>query len=108
MWREHVLHLPPHTRTYTPGVYESLTRLPLFPVAALSPLISPYFSTLPPAASPVRAQNLVHAGKVKVQEEFAQREKDLSIMERVQRSTAVSSARVSKMQVSACRPAVCA
>jgi V-type H+-transporting ATPase subunit E len=43
-------------------------------------------------------QNLVHAGKLKVQEEYAQKEKDLAIMERVQRSAAISNARVSKMK----------
>lgn len=46
-------------------------------------------------------QNLVHAGKMKVQEEYSQKEKDLDIMERVQRSAAISNSRVSKMKARA-------
>mmetsp|Transcript_104944 Transcript_104944/g.205877 ORF Transcript_104944/g.205877 Transcript_104944/m.205877 type:complete len:222 (+) Transcript_104944:77-742(+) len=43
-------------------------------------------------------QNLVHAGKLKVQEEYAQKEKDLDIEQRVSRSAAVGNARIKKMK----------
>lgn len=43
-------------------------------------------------------QMLVHNGKIKIQEEFAQKEKDLEIQQRVERSSAVGSARVRKMK----------
>jgi len=43
-------------------------------------------------------QNLVHNGKLKVQEEYAQKEKDLEVEQRVSRSAAVGSARVKKMK----------
>mmetsp|Transcript_15705 Transcript_15705/g.15844 ORF Transcript_15705/g.15844 Transcript_15705/m.15844 type:complete len:221 (-) Transcript_15705:84-746(-) len=43
-------------------------------------------------------QMLVHNGKLKIQEEFAQKEKDLEIQQRVSRSTAIGSARVKKMK----------
>lgn len=46
----------------------------------------------------LQKQNLIHNGKVTVQDEFAQKEKDLEIMERVQRSATISEARVRKMQ----------
>lgn len=43
-------------------------------------------------------QNLVHAGKQRVQEEYAQKAKDLEIQQRVARSTAVATSRVKKMK----------
>lgn len=43
-------------------------------------------------------QMLVHNGKIKIQEEYTQKEKDLEIQQRVQRSTAVGAARVKKMK----------
>eukprot|EP01034_Spumella_vulgaris_P044967 gene44967-55968_t len=43
-------------------------------------------------------QNLVHNGKLKVQEEYAQKEKDLEIEQRVSRSASVGAARVKKMK----------
>jgi V-type H+-transporting ATPase subunit E len=43
-------------------------------------------------------QMLVHNGKLKIQEEFAQKEKDLEIQQRVSRSAAVGNARVKKMK----------
>lgn len=43
-------------------------------------------------------QLLVHNGKLKIQEEYAQREKDLEIQQRVARSSAVGTARVKKMK----------
>lgn len=43
-------------------------------------------------------QNLVHAGKVRVQEEYAQKTKDLEVQERVAKSNAVASSRVKKMK----------
>jgi V-type H+-transporting ATPase subunit E len=43
-------------------------------------------------------QNLVHHGKIKIQEEYAQKEKDLEIQQRVSRSTAVGESRVKKMK----------
>ncbi len=43
-------------------------------------------------------QHLVHAGKLKVQDEFEHREKDLAILERVQSSAVVSSSRVKRMK----------
>ena len=43
-------------------------------------------------------QMLVHNGKLKIQEEFAQKEKDLEIQQRVERSTAIGSSRVKKMK----------
>jgi len=43
-------------------------------------------------------QNLVHAGKLRVQEEYAQKAKDLEVQERVARSNAVASSRVKKMK----------
>jgi V-type H+-transporting ATPase subunit E len=43
-------------------------------------------------------QMLVHNGKIKIQEEFAQKEKDLEIQQRVQRSSAIGNARVKKMK----------
>lgn len=46
----------------------------------------------------LQKQNLIHSGKVSVQEEFAQKEKDLEIMERVQKSSTISESRVKKMQ----------
>jgi V-type H+-transporting ATPase subunit E len=46
----------------------------------------------------LQKQNLIHNGKITVQEEFAQKDKDLEIMERVQRSATISEARVKKMQ----------
>ena len=39
-------------------------------------------------------QMLVHNGKIAIQEEFAQKEKDLEIQQRVQRSSAIGNARV--------------
>jgi len=43
-------------------------------------------------------QNLVHNGKLKVQEEYAQKEKDLEIQQRVAKSAAVGAARIKKMK----------
>mmetsp|Transcript_22242 Transcript_22242/g.22943 ORF Transcript_22242/g.22943 Transcript_22242/m.22943 type:complete len:221 (+) Transcript_22242:93-755(+) len=43
-------------------------------------------------------QMLVHNGKIKIQEEYAQKEKDLEIQQRVQRSSAIGAARVKKMK----------
>lgn len=43
-------------------------------------------------------QMLVHNGKLKIQEEYAQKEKDLEIQQRVSRSAAIGSARVKKMK----------
>lgn len=43
-------------------------------------------------------QMLVHNGKLKIQEEFTQKEKDLEIQQRVSRSAAVGNARVKKMK----------
>jgi len=43
-------------------------------------------------------QNLVHAGKLRVQEEYAQKSKDLEVQERVARSNAVASSRIKKMK----------
>mmetsp|Transcript_22342 Transcript_22342/g.37378 ORF Transcript_22342/g.37378 Transcript_22342/m.37378 type:complete len:222 (-) Transcript_22342:215-880(-) len=43
-------------------------------------------------------QNLVHNGKLKVQEEYAQKEKDLEIEQRVSRSAAVGDSRIKKMK----------
>ena len=43
-------------------------------------------------------QLLVHNGKLKIQEEFAQKAKDLEVSQRVARSSAVGSARVKKMK----------
>jgi V-type H+-transporting ATPase subunit E len=43
-------------------------------------------------------QNMVHSGKMQVQSEYAQKDKDLDIMRRVSRSTAISDARVTKMK----------
>lgn len=43
-------------------------------------------------------QNLVHQGKIKIQEEYAQKEKDLEIQRRVSRSNAVGESRVKKMK----------
>lgn len=43
-------------------------------------------------------QNLVHNGKLKLQEEYAQKEKDSEVNQRVQLSAAVGSARVTKMK----------
>eukprot|EP01031_Cornospumella_fuschlensis_P030549 gene30549-36920_t len=43
-------------------------------------------------------QNLVHNGKLKVQEEYTQKHKDLEVQQRVSRSAAVGSARVKKMK----------
>lgn len=43
-------------------------------------------------------QMLVHNGKIKIQEEYTQKEKDLEIQQRVQRSSAVGAARVKKMK----------
>mmetsp|Transcript_19433 Transcript_19433/g.27933 ORF Transcript_19433/g.27933 Transcript_19433/m.27933 type:complete len:221 (+) Transcript_19433:106-768(+) len=43
-------------------------------------------------------QMLVHNGKIKIQEEFAQKEKDLEIQQRVERSAAIGNARVKKMK----------
>lgn len=41
---------------------------------------------------------LVHNGKLKIQEEYAQKEKDLEIQQRVSRSAAIGNARVKKMK----------
>lgn len=43
-------------------------------------------------------QNLVHSGKLKVQEEYAQKEKDLEIEQRVSHSAAVGASRIKKMK----------
>ena len=43
-------------------------------------------------------QLLVHNGKLKIQEEYAQKEKDLEVSQRVAHSTAIGSARVKKMK----------
>ena len=43
-------------------------------------------------------QNLVHSGKLKIQEEYAQKEKDLEIQQRVNRSAAIGESRVKKMK----------
>lgn len=43
-------------------------------------------------------QNLVHHGKIKIQEEYAQKEKDLEIQQRVSRSNAIGESRVKKMK----------
>lgn len=43
-------------------------------------------------------QNLVHNGKIKLQEEYAQKEKDLEVNQRVKQSSAVGAARVTKMK----------
>eukprot|EP00595_Chromulina_sp_UTEXLB2642_P001855 CAMPEP_0196763978 /NCGR_PEP_ID=MMETSP1095-20130614/5155_1 /TAXON_ID=96789 ORGANISM="Chromulina nebulosa, Strain UTEXLB2642" /NCGR_SAMPLE_ID=MMETSP1095 /ASSEMBLY_ACC=CAM_ASM_000446 /LENGTH=223 /DNA_ID=CAMNT_0042118407 /DNA_START=43 /DNA_END=714 /DNA_ORIENTATION=- len=43
-------------------------------------------------------QNLVHNGKIKVQEEYALKEKDLEVQLRISRSASVSAARVKKMR----------
>eukprot|EP00597_Dinobryon_sp_UTEXLB2267_P001271 CAMPEP_0170079884 /NCGR_PEP_ID=MMETSP0019_2-20121128/16157_1 /TAXON_ID=98059 /ORGANISM="Dinobryon sp., Strain UTEXLB2267" /LENGTH=221 /DNA_ID=CAMNT_0010293571 /DNA_START=56 /DNA_END=721 /DNA_ORIENTATION=- len=43
-------------------------------------------------------QNLVHNGKLKIQEEYNQKEKDLEIEQRVSRSASVGAARVKKMK----------
>lgn len=43
-------------------------------------------------------QMLVHNGKLKIQEEYAQKEKDLEIQQRVSRSAAIGNARVKKMK----------
>ena len=43
-------------------------------------------------------QLLVHNGKLKIQEEYAQKAKDLEVSQRVERSSAVGSARVKKMK----------
>jgi V-type H+-transporting ATPase subunit E len=43
-------------------------------------------------------QNLVHNGKLKLQEEYAQKEKDMEVNQRVQLSSAVGAARVTKMK----------
>jgi V-type H+-transporting ATPase subunit E len=43
-------------------------------------------------------QMLVHNGKIQIQEEYAQKEKDLEIQQRVQRSSAIGNARVKKMK----------
>ena len=43
-------------------------------------------------------QMLVHNGKLKIQEEYEQKEKDLEIQQRVARSAAVGSSRVRKMK----------
>eukprot|EP01036_Dinobryon_divergens_P032963 gene32963-42656_t len=43
-------------------------------------------------------QNLVHNGKLRIQEEYIQKEKDLEIEQRVSRSASVGSARVKKMK----------
>jgi len=43
-------------------------------------------------------QLLVHNGKLKIQEEYAQKEKDLEVEQRVARSSAVGTARVKKMK----------
>lgn len=45
----------------------------------------------------LQKQNMIHSGKISVQEEFAQKEKDLEIMERVQQAATISNARVKKM-----------
>jgi len=46
----------------------------------------------------LQKQNLIHAGKLAAQEEYAQKEKDLEIQERVQKSSAIADARVTKME----------
>lgn len=43
-------------------------------------------------------QNLVHNGKLKLMEEYAKKEKDLEVNQRVARSAAIGSARVTKMK----------
>jgi V-type H+-transporting ATPase subunit E len=43
-------------------------------------------------------QQLVHNGKLKIQEEYAQKQKDLEIQQRVARSTALAVSRVRKMK----------
>ena len=43
-------------------------------------------------------QNLVHQGKIKIQEEYAQKEKDLEIQQRVSKSNAIGESRVKKMK----------
>jgi V-type H+-transporting ATPase subunit E len=43
-------------------------------------------------------QNLVHAGKLRLQEKYAKKEKDLEIQQRVAKSNAVSASRVKKMK----------
>jgi len=43
-------------------------------------------------------QNLVHAGKLRLQEEYAKKEKDLEIQQRVAKSNAASASRVKKMK----------
>lgn len=43
-------------------------------------------------------QNLVQSGKLKVQEEYAQKEKDLEVQHRVSRSAAIGEARVTTMK----------
>lgn len=43
-------------------------------------------------------QQLVHNGKLKVQEEYTQKEKDLEIQQRVERSAAVGASRMKKMK----------
>lgn len=43
-------------------------------------------------------QMLVHNGKLKIQEEYAQKEKDLEIQQRVSRSAAIGVSRVKKMK----------
>lgn len=43
-------------------------------------------------------QNLVHNGKLRVQEEYTQKHKDLEVEQRVARSAAVGAARVKKMK----------
>lgn len=44
-------------------------------------------------------QNLVHNGKLKIQEEYAQKEKNLEIQQRVDKSDKIGKARVEKMKV---------
>jgi len=46
----------------------------------------------------LQKQNLVHNGKINVQNDYSQKDKDLDIMRRVSRSTAISDARMSKMK----------
>ena len=46
----------------------------------------------------LQKQNLVHNGKINVQNEYSQKDKDLDIMRRVSRSSAISDARMSKMK----------
>eukprot|EP01040_Poterioochromonas_malhamensis_P012530 gene12530-13714_t len=46
----------------------------------------------------IEKQNLVHNGKLKVQEDYTQKQKDLEVEQRVTRSSAVGSSRVKKMK----------